>query len=190
MLGARVVMIATLLSPSVAAAHFSGGAVAGAGGLSVGLDHLVAAALVGLLMAWGERPMRWRAPALFFTGALAAAATRALFGPAGAVSPAVEWAIAGSIPALGLLLFTGARPAPTTAALMGCGVAHGVAFGAELAAAPPGMTALVVTQLAAATVIGGCIGGLLRLRRASGAARARPADEVERGARSPRPAGG
>lgn len=130
-----------LAAPSIAQAH-PGLHMHGFGdGLAhplTGLDHLLAMVAVGFWAASLGGVARWLVPAAFVSVMTIGAAA----GIAGLHLPNVEYAIAASVVALGLLVAFDVRvPAPAAAALVGLfAIFHGFAHGAE---APAGQSFLL-----------------------------------------------
>ena len=122
-----------MITATTAAAHMAGGATGFAQGLAHpagGLDHILAAAAVGLFAARLGRPALWLVPLAFLAmmiggGALAAA---------GGALPFVETGIGLSVVILGIGLGFGLQPRTAAAmALAGVfAVLHGYAHGAEM----------------------------------------------------------
>lgn len=96
----------------------------------MGLDHLLAMIAVGLWAGFVGGRATWAWPAAF----VAAMTAAALYGMLGPWLPGVEFAIAGSVLALGLFvaLRLSAPLVPGAAACGAFALAHGYAHGAEL----------------------------------------------------------
>lgn len=159
-----------LAAPSIAQAH-PGLHMHGFGdGLAhplTGLDHLLAMVAVGFWAATLGGGARWLVPAAFVSVMMLGA----LAGVAGLQLPNVEYAIAASVVALGLLVaFDVSVPAPAAAALVGLFAAfHGFAHGAE---APVGQSFLLFgAGFAIMTAILHAVGLGLGALRFSGAVR-------------------
>lgn len=118
---------ATLLTPAVALAHpfHSGGAGIGAGLFHAfgGVDHLLAALAVGLLVSTRSSAVRWTFPLLF----LAAMGAGWAAAPFAAALTAAGALVTGSVLLLGAAVVAGrALPAPAVLSLVaGAGLLHG-----------------------------------------------------------------
>lgn len=126
-------LIALLYAPQ-ALAHaetgVAGGLISGLLHPVLGVDHFVAMVAVGLWGAILGQPAIWVLPITFPL----VMAVGALLGVAGLPLPGVEFAIAASALALGLVVVTGARPPLwLAAALVGFfAIFHGHAHGTEI----------------------------------------------------------
>lgn len=112
------------------AGHDTGGLWAGLTHPWLGLDHLLAMVMVGLLAArFTQTRERWAVPA----GFLVAMAAGAALGFAWPMHPAVEWIISGSVIAIGLALAFAPRVWLTWVlpVVAGAGLFHGFAHAAE-----------------------------------------------------------
>jgi urease accessory protein len=141
-LGARALLLASLLAPLLALAHEESGQAAGfAAGLAhpvSGLDHVLAMVAVGLWGAVLGAPAIWVLPVAFPL----VMALGGLMGLLGTPLPGVEIGIALSAVVLGGMVLAEARPPLWLAALVvACfAVFHGHAHGREL---PAGASALL-----------------------------------------------
>lgn len=128
-------MLTLLLAATAAQAHPGHGSEGFATGLAhpfLGLDHLLAMAVVGVWSAAALKPaQRLAGPAVFLALLLLGAALPLT----GLVLPGLESAVATSVLALGVLMLAAQRiPAAAGLALIGlAGVLHGIAHGSELA---------------------------------------------------------
>lgn len=168
----RSLVLGAVLSAGAgaAAAHTGHGTESFSMGLAhpLGADHLLAMVAVGLWSAVALPARRaWQGPATFLAVMLLAAT----FAIGGSALPGLEYAIGGSVVALGLLLAATAWrrvPASVGLALVACAAAlHGGAHGAEAPLAGAfGAYALGFGLSTAALQAGGLAGGRL-LRRAA-----------------------
>ena len=159
-----------LLAASAAQAHPGHGADGFASGFShpfLGLDHLLAMAVVGVWSAAALPASRRLAGPAVFLAMLLLGAALPQFGMA---LPGIESGVALSVVVLGALMF-GARQMPVAAGLALVGVAallHGVAHGSEMAAGQSfaGYAAGFMLASALLHLAGLMAGGWLQARRA------------------------
>ena len=157
---ARLAAVLLLCLPATALAHTGEGVAAGllSGFLHplTGIDHLLAMVAVGI---WGTqlgRPAIWLLPLTFPL----VMSVGGVLGVRGVPIPAVEFGVAGSAAALGLMILLAARPPIAVAAVLvgAFAIFHGHAHGTELpGAADPlayGAGFVLVTGLLHATGIG------------------------------------
>jgi urease accessory protein len=131
-----IALVLAGLTPSIAEAHPGLHAHGFADGFAhpfTGLDHLCAMVAVGYWAASLGGSARWIAPAAF----VCLMAMGALLGLNAVALPAVEYGIAASVVALGLLVAFDVRmPVAAAAALVGgFALFHGYAHGSEMPAA-------------------------------------------------------
>lgn len=161
-----VALIAAVGGSFPAAAHVadaaSGGWTAGLIHPLSGLDHVLAMSAIGAWAAQIGRRSAWLLP-LSFIAALAVGATAGMLGVA---LPGVEFGVAGSAAALGLLIALAIRPEITAGILSTVLFAsfHGLVHGAELpaAASPLFYTAGFLVASAAIVAFGLLTGFALR----------------------------
>ena len=131
---ARLAALLVLLLPAPALAHTGEGVAAGllSGFLHplTGIDHLLAMVAVGI---WGTqlgRPAIWLLPLTFPL----VMSVGGVLGVRGVPIPAVEFGVAGSAAALGLMILLAARPPIAVAAVLvgAFAIFHGHAHGTEL----------------------------------------------------------
>ena len=128
-----ITLVLAGLAPSIADAHPGLNANGFGDGFAhpfTGLDHLCAMVAVGYWAASLGGPARWIAPAAF----VSLMAVGALLGLNAVALPMVEYGIAASVVALGLLVAFNVRmPVPAAAALVGgFALFHGYAHGSEM----------------------------------------------------------